>query len=472
MKKSYYTLLFFFILSCSSSDDPINNVPDDEPAQGTNPSISSIHIESQGKFAGDDFSIIASVSDPDNDINDYEWSVSGGSFIKVTEENITWSSPEISGTYTINLTVTDAEGHSDSKSKIIDLEENSGTFQKFISATYRRLYSENDMIVIDDFIYYYSAEDTGTGTSYRLKKIGLDGNEIWTKSYAIFNTDWREISRILKTPDGNLILGIDGAIIKVDTDGNILWNYPNQNLYRFVALENGNYFFIGSMLDIEWKASFHILTPDGVLVDEGTIETNYDMALFDVVEGPSANTFFILAKVTNPDSPDNFSEVLHVDSSGNILNAYGFPFNSRTNGRLFKEADGSYSAFFSTYVDTNYRINRIHISNTGNLIINNSYIFNNYTEAFDVEQLANGGYLIAGTSGTGSNSSNSLIFRTDQSGEVVWDFKFGDNTDKLNFASSILELDNGQILVSGTTYDFNISRLKNYLYLYNEDGSL
>jgi len=196
------------------------------------------------------------------------------------------------------------------------------------------------------------------------------------------------------------------------------------------------------------------------------------MALFDVVEGPSANTFFILAKVTNPDSPDNFSEVLHVDSSGNILNAYGFPFNSRTNGRLFKEADGSYSAFFSTYVDTNYRINRIHISNTGNLIINNSYIFNNYTEAFDVEQLANGGYLIAGTSGTGSNSSNSLIFRTDQSGEVVWDFKFGDNTDKLNFASSILELDNGQILVSGTTYDFNISRLKNYLYLYNEDGSL
>lgn len=446
--------------------------PDVETSAGIAPIITAINIDSQGKFAGDNISIIATVNDPDNDITAYDWYVSDGSFVNVTDKNVTWTTPDSGGIHTVSLTVTDSKGNSDTSSQTIDLEESTGTFQKFLSATYRRLYSESDMIVIDDYIYYYSAEDTGTGTSYRLKKIGLDGHEIWSKTYANFSTDWREISRILKTNDGNMILGVEGAIIKVDTEGNILWNFPKQNLYRFIELDNGNYFFIGAMIDNGGKPSYHILTPHGSLVEEGIFEFNYDVGFYDIVEGTSSNTFFVLAYVFNPDSPNTHSEIFEIDSSGNVLNAYDFPYNPRTNGRLFKESDGTYSAFFSNSVNTERQIDWINISDNGNIISSNTYSFNDYTEAFDIDQIANGGYLIAGASGTGSNSANSLIFKTNVSGEVVWNFSYGDTTDKLNFASSILELTTGHILISGSSYDFNESKIKNYLFRHNADGSL
>lgn len=469
MKKFIYFLIVL-TYSCSNSEDSTIKI------KGSAPIISSIFIDVNGKFAGDEISITATVDDPDNDIISYDWTVSGGKFSKVSNTNIKWLSPGNTGSYIIKLVITDSNNNVTSRTESIDLNLGPETFQKFVDASYSRGYSESEIVNIGSYIYFYSSESIGqSGTSYRLKKINQNGIELWTKVFGNFPNSNKRLIGMRKTPDGNLILGVSGAIIKVNTEGDILWTFNNQNLRNFVEMDNGNYFFIGAIFENEWKPAYHILTPEGVLVDEGIIKTNYSIyGLFDVVTGPNPNTFFVLARVSNPQNPDNISEILHINSTGVILNAFGFPYNPRTKGRLFRDFDGSYSAFYTTSYGFDKRINRINFTSNGVLLSDITYSFAQINSALDVEPLSQGGYLIAGTFGSNTSLSKSFILRTNQAGDIEWKVEYGTNSDLMDFTSSVLELEDGKIMASGSIYRPEISTnpVQVYLHKYHANGSL
>ncbi len=465
MKKNIFLLLVFTISCEEDATELLNSVP----------VISSIFIDADGKFAGDDISINAIVEDQDNDIASYEWSVSTGSFDIKSDTNIIWNSPLSEGEYTITLKVTDSKNNVDVLSQEVSLDLSVNTFQNLIDATYFRLFSESQTVAINGYIYYYSAESIGAyGTAYRLKKIDQEGNEIWTNTYDEFPSSTIKIGGMYKTPDNNIILKVGDGIIKVDSEGEILWHFDDQSLRRFVEMENGNYFMLGSTYTTEWIPSYTILSPDGALVKQGIIEAGYDIrSTYDIAIGPEPNTFFVLALVNNPETPiiNNF-EIIHINSSGVLLEAFDFPDGPGIKGRLFREDDGSYSAFYSPEIGFSNQINRIHITSTGSLINENTYTFDNYNYAIDVERLAQGGYLIAGAFGSRYFNARSLFFRINQSGAIEWQKEFGTNTDVMDFASSILELEDGKIIVTGSVWLGSPNSVSSYMHKYNSDGSL
>lgn len=118
MKKLIYSLLLLMMFSCSQEREIIEI----EEEQFSSPEISVIKINSQDSYAGDEIIIDALVSDLDDNISTYAWSVSEGSFEKVSSTRIKRKSPNQSGTYSISLTVTDSKDNSTSKSENVDLK--------------------------------------------------------------------------------------------------------------------------------------------------------------------------------------------------------------------------------------------------------------------------------------------------------------------------------------------------------------
>lgn len=449
-----------------------------EESKGKPPVILSLEANLEGKFAGDEITIVATTSDPDMDIKNYDWTVSEGSFEKVSDTKITWNSPQSENNHTIELTVTDSEDHRTTDSLEISLEIKQQTFQKIIDASYNFHHSSSNIVVIDDFVYFYSSERNGFGSARRLKKFDLDGNEIWTKTYE--NTPDKRLSigkDLFKTPDNNLMVGIYGETLKIDTDGNILWSFPNGNIYNFEETENGNYLFTGSKDIGGWKPHYFLISPNGELIREGVIEKpNYDIyGVYSIVKGPTANTYFVLAGISDPEHPEIQSEVLHIDSDGAILSTtIRFEYVPRFLSRLFKETDGSYTFFFNPEENSRLPITQINFSDSGEILSTNDHSFDNTTRAYDIEQLKEGGYLLAGLFGPNEGGTKSLIFKTTISGDIEWNIEFGDYTFAADFAYSIQELNNGQFLVSGSTLVRTVvdDPLKVYLHKYNVDGSL
>ncbi len=64
--------------------------------------------------------IVCEANDPDSDNLTYQWSANSGN-IKGEGSTITWVAPDIAGTYTIKVTVSDDEGLTTSKSATISV---------------------------------------------------------------------------------------------------------------------------------------------------------------------------------------------------------------------------------------------------------------------------------------------------------------------------------------------------------------
>lgn len=470
---SVLLFLTLLIISCSTSEESPPNSDTSSP-----PTISSINIITNDNIAGEDYSISAVVSDTDNDIESYNWTVSEGSYDVISNANILWHSPNANGTYTISLTVTDSENNSVTKSQNISLSVQLETFQKFVPADYYRLYSESQTVFINGYIYLFSSEADGSNsTRYSLNKIDLNGDVISSSTFDNYNYP-RSILGMHKTPDDKLLVRTTDNIIKMNTNGEEEWRYPDHALTRFIEMDNGNYFFTGSKeISAVSHASYTILTPNGVLIEDGLIDESYGVrSLNNVVEGPEANTYFTLGWVNTSSFPHALSKVLHINSSGEVLSSFEFPYNSRFTGRLFRENDGSYTAFFNTRVDLDNRIDRINIDSSGNIINQTSYSFNNdYTKGFDFEPLNSGGYIITGAMGDNQSDAKSLIYSIDASGEILWQIDYGAQSDLMDFASSCLELEDGKIIVTGSSLlnpNTNSAAIKVYIHKYRSDGSL
>lgn len=85
------------IWSCEATTEPTNN----------GPTISSITADPASLPLGGETAITAVASDPDNDTILYTWSATDGA-ITGSGATVTWTAPEVAGTYTITLVIDDA----------------------------------------------------------------------------------------------------------------------------------------------------------------------------------------------------------------------------------------------------------------------------------------------------------------------------------------------------------------------------
>lgn len=467
MKKIKLLVLLLFF-SCGSSDDNSVNID-----TGSSPIVSVIDF-SNG-FAGDNITITATVDDEDNDITSYNWSVSGGSLSNINNTSAIWNSPNSSGIYTITLTVMDSENNTTTRSEDINLELAPTTFEKTINGNYSRLYTNTEMQIIDNYVYHYSSEitDGGPNTTFRLRKFDLNGNQIWVQTIWT-NTNSRNVSRMYKTQDGSLILNAgDNGIYKINTNGDLIWSLSDSSLGNFVELENGNYFFTGIIGNGDFTDTYKIVSSNGSILNEGIIEqTNNIIGVIDAVQGSNSDTIAAIVRINDPDSVNDLA-ILELNSSGEIMNFNSLPYFFSFRPRLIKNIDGTYSFFSRVPGDSDAKIIHDIYSIDGQLVDHNEYGFDNYNDILDVIISNSGGYLICGQMGPGLTGGNakSLIFKTDENGDVIWQTSYGNISNFMDLASSILELPNGEFMVSGSYFLPSTIELFCYLNKYNSDGT-
>ena len=86
-----------------------------EPEQDSanrSPTISAVSIEPDLVQISRNSTVrlSAEVTDPDGDSLEYKWAATGGSFDNVAGHRATWRSPELTGSFTVTVTVTDGRG--------------------------------------------------------------------------------------------------------------------------------------------------------------------------------------------------------------------------------------------------------------------------------------------------------------------------------------------------------------------------
>ncbi|MEP0266846.1 PKD domain-containing protein [Dokdonia sp.] len=472
--KNFKYIILLLVFGCSSSDDsPLPNVE-----TGSAPVISSIIATTNNVFAGDPINVSASVSDPDNDIITYDWSFSEGAHENITNTNVIWNSPNSAGSFTVTLTVTDSEDNTTTRSESINLELTPQTFEKQVNGVYARLYTETEMQLINDHIYHYSSEYTGNNTvssTFTLRKYDLNGNEIWDRSYYTTNGFLTNVPRMYRTNSGNLIINIgDGDVSEVNSDGDIVWSLSGDFMRNFVELDDGNYFFTNYVANGDYYG-YKIVSPNGSLLNEGTIDqTNNVSAVLDLAKGPENNTLMAITRVTDPNNEMDIALVKYT-TSGEMLDFNLLPYRFAFGQRFVKnDIDNSYSLFIrkNNTPASGSKIVHDKFSSTGELISHNEFEFENYNDVLDVIVSNSGEYLITGRMGSNESFARSLMFKLSIQGDLEWQTEYGSNSDRMDIASSIVELQDGKLVVGGSYFEQPTTDLFCYLNKYNSDGSL
>ncbi len=116
------------------------------------PVISDIIVSDNPIEVGETTQLEAVADDPDEDILTYEWTATAGSFSAMTNRNTSWTAPNSSGNYRINLKVEDEFGASDESHTYIQVDEPAPTWQHdSVTAANYNTYP------IYDFTYTYSS---------------------------------------------------------------------------------------------------------------------------------------------------------------------------------------------------------------------------------------------------------------------------------------------------------------------------
>lgn len=141
------------------------------------------------------------------------------------------------------------------------------------------------------------------------------------------------------------------------------------------------------------------------------------------------------------------------DSAGNILWTKTFGGWEHDNGLFVKQTnDGGFIASGKTLISSGDNAYIVKTDTNGNLLwsttVSHSIISGNY--AYSIDQTTDSGYIISGYStGLGAGNYNGLLIRMDSTGNVLWTKTYGLNQWD-QFRSVYQTIDNG-FLIAGTT---------------------
>lgn len=155
------------------------------------PVISDIIVSDNPIEVGETTQLEAVADDPDEDILTYEWTATAGSFSATTNRSTSWTAPNSSGNYRINLKVEDESGASDESHTYIQVNEPAPTWQHdSITAVNYNTYP------IYDFTYTYSSTSVGGLPS------GAEIESVYVY-VSIYHTCYSDLDVWLWSPTGN-----------------------------------------------------------------------------------------------------------------------------------------------------------------------------------------------------------------------------------------------------------------------------
>ena len=301
------------------------------------------------------------------------------------------------------------------------------------------------------------------------KHLGLTAYEPkWTRSYGGSTHDQGDF--LVQTFDGGYVLAgstlsygagdYDVWLVKTDACGNILWN----NTYGGTGADVGRSLILtvdGGYALLGYTQSFGAGYNDVWLVKtdaNGVAQWNrtyggvgHDWA-FSVVQ--TIDSGFVVAGYTGSFGAGNDDVwLVKTDASGNIEwdKTYGGANNDRCLS-MVQANDGGYalSGYSNSFGVGNYDVWLVKTDASGNHQWNQTYGGTDDDMGFSMVQASDGGYAIAGYTGSfGAGSADFWLVKTDASGNHLWNQTYGGTDDEGgNFL--IQTSDGGYVLVGDT----------------------
>lgn len=310
--------------------------------------------------------------------------------------------------------------------------------------------------------------DIGADDSW-IKKIDPEGTTIFTRHYETKILD--EARSIIQADDNTLVMGgatepygetypKDAAIIKVDRDGNMIWNMSfgdpmlQETVEDIAKRPEGGYIFSGHVEDwrtgsmeallvainqtgvVEWYRKY----PRGTGSDAQSVLVLDDGYLFSGYTDVSQNG-------------DYQGWLAKSDKNGDIQweKSYGESGPDAIH-RIIPATDGGYLLVGEKTVtdDQKSDVWIIHADEAGKVIWEQHYGGTSDDKGFDASTPASGGYLVTGwTESYGAGKRDAWVIRLDTDGTPWWSKTIGGPENDLG--SSADELPGGEIIVAGLT---------------------
>jgi len=276
-----------------------------------------------------------------------------------------------------------------------------------------------------------------------LAKTDRDGQLVWQTTYT--QGYFEEIFQAIPTSDGNYLLAgltfnpdgnghADGWILKMDPDGNVLWDrkYGGNDfdkIYNLHETDNGEFVFVGTTRSEE---SGDIIEPE-----------------------------------INPDSFNvSDSWIGKIDADGDLL--WNHRFGSYEDDILIDLTiadDGDILAvgnYLEEGIGGDWQISLYRYDQDGNPIWGQLYGGSDYEEAFSIIKTSDNNFAIGGiTDSQGAGFSDTYLLRVDQDGEIVDEDVYGGADGE--FAAFVQEMPDGGFTILSSTESFGSTLLDLFL---------
>lgn len=303
-------------------------------------------------------------------------------------------------------------------------------------------YSRSVKQLPDGTVYLFGNTDSGKfgGTDLSLIKLDKDGNQLWEKYYGASTSE--NGFYLNTTADANLVFvgeqvtiaGTDIVIYKIDTAGGVIWNKTystplNETANYIEQTNDGGYIIAGAQNDSAGYYDLFILKLNAGGDYQwhktfGPSQNEYAKMIHQVKDG-----YILIGDMG--DSLSRYDIIVYkLDSAGNEMwsKSYG---DSLTNGSqgIITTSDGNYLLYGETEPEAGERFDGLleKIDPNGNTLWKKKYGGNGADAVFSVKETDDGGFICVGY----SNSYNSndpidlMLFKTTVTGKQEWVKTYG-----------------------------------------------
>jgi len=309
----------------------------------------------------------------------------------------------------------------------------------------------------------------GAGGAY-LVKTNASGDTQWTRTYG-----WSgEGCSVQQTSDGGYIVagGVDGVdLIKTDALGDTLWTRTYQTFwsvgYSVQQTTDGGYIVAGSARSLE--SSVYLIKADA---SGSTLWTRTyggtDLDWGNSVQQTSDSGYIIAGGTLSFGAGGSDVYLIKTDSSGDTLWTRTYGGASYEEGMsVCQTLDSGYiiaggTSSFGAGAPDSTNVYLIKTNTSGDTQWTRTYGGTSDDEGNSVQQTADGGYIVAGSTGSfGAGDWDVYLIKTDASGDTLWTRPYGGVS--LDEGCSVQQTSDSGYIIAGFTGSFGAGWYDVYL---------